>query len=42
MRRTLLRRSRYHVYYEVNEATEELRVLAVWHASRKAAKLKVT
>lgn len=39
VRRTLLRRSRYHVYYELDVATDELRVLSVWHASRRGVKL---
>ena len=34
LRRVLLRRTRYHVYYRARG--EVLEVLAVWHASRGA------
>jgi plasmid stabilization system protein ParE len=32
VRRALMRRTRYHIYYRVSDAT--LEVLAIWHASR--------
>ncbi len=34
IRRTLLPRSRYHVYFEVNEGDRLVFVVAIWHASR--------
>ena len=35
VRRVLLRRSRYHVYYRVDSAGMRLEVLALWHTSRR-------
>jgi plasmid stabilization system protein ParE len=35
VRRVLLRRTRYHVYYRVDSASVRLEVLALWHASRR-------
>jgi plasmid stabilization system protein ParE len=37
VRRLLLPRSQYWVYYEVDHAAEEVRILAVWRASRGKA-----
>ena len=34
VRKLLLPRSRYHVYYEVHDELREVHVLAVWHTSR--------
>lgn len=34
MRRLLMPRSRYHIYYTVEETTALVRIHAVWHASR--------
>lgn len=34
MRRLLLPRTRYHVYYVVDEAALVVRIHAVWHAAR--------
>jgi plasmid stabilization system protein ParE len=34
VRRRLLRRIRYHIYYSVSEAHETVTVLAFWHSSR--------
>ena len=34
VRRLLLPRIRYHIYYEVNEAIEVVRIVAFWHAAR--------
>lgn len=34
VRRLLLPRSRYHVYYEVDEANRVVTILAIWHAVR--------
>lgn len=39
VRRVLLRRCRYHLYYEVDEGKGELIVLTVWHTSRRAPRL---
>jgi len=33
-RKLLLPRSRYHVYYDLDEPRRELQVVAVWHAAR--------
>jgi plasmid stabilization system protein ParE len=35
VRRILLRRTRYHLYYRVNAPAGRLEVLALWHARRK-------
>jgi plasmid stabilization system protein ParE len=35
IRRLLLPRIRYHAYYEVDEATQIVRVVAFWHAARR-------
>jgi plasmid stabilization system protein ParE len=35
VRRVLLRRTRYHVYYRVQVAAGRLEVLALWHTSRR-------
>jgi len=37
IRRVLMPRSRYHVYYSVDHTTAVIRIHAVWHASRGAA-----
>ena len=34
VRRLLLPRTRYHVYFAVDESTRLVRIHAVWHASR--------
>ena len=34
VRRLLLPRTRYHLYFRVDEAEERVRVLAVWHTAR--------
>ena len=34
VRRLLIGRSRYHVYWEVDAASHAVTVLAVWHARR--------
>ncbi len=34
IRRLLLPRSRYHVYFEVNEGARQVFILAIWHVSR--------
>ena len=34
VRRVLLSRSRYHLYYTIDEAAKTVEVLALWHASR--------
>jgi plasmid stabilization system protein ParE len=34
VRRILLARVRYHLYYRVADASEAIEVLALWHASR--------
>jgi plasmid stabilization system protein ParE len=34
VRRLLLPRSRYHVYYEVDDANRVVTILAIWHAMR--------
>jgi plasmid stabilization system protein ParE len=39
VRRVLLRRTRYHVYYRVDAAAERLDVLAVWHSNRREPSL---
>jgi plasmid stabilization system protein ParE len=36
VRKLLMPRSRYHLYYEVDQATRLVTVLAVWHAVRGA------
>ena len=33
-RRLLLQKTRYHVYYTVEEAIRQVDVIAVWHAAR--------
>ena len=35
VRRVLLRKTRYHVYYRVDAAGAQLEVLGVWHTSRR-------
>jgi plasmid stabilization system protein ParE len=35
VRRVLLPRSRYHVYYTVDEATRAVNVIGFWHATRR-------
>jgi plasmid stabilization system protein ParE len=37
VRRVLLRRSRYHVYFTVNDRDELVAVRAVWHSARGGA-----
>ena len=39
VRRILLRRTRYHVYYRVDEAAGRLEILALWHARRQPPSL---
>jgi plasmid stabilization system protein ParE len=39
VRRVLLRRTRYHVYYRVDAALGRLEVLALWHTSRREPSL---
>ena len=34
VRRILLSRVRYHLYYRVNEESRQVEVLALWHARR--------
>lgn len=34
VRRTLLPRSRYWIYYEIDQEAREIDVLAIWHTSR--------
>ena len=34
VRRLLLPRSRYHVYYVINSERGEVRIMAVWHGQR--------
>ncbi len=34
VRRLLLRKSRYHLYYRINEPARLVEVLAIWHASQ--------
>jgi plasmid stabilization system protein ParE len=34
VRKVLMPRSRYHLYYEVNPASRLVTILAVWHVSR--------
>jgi plasmid stabilization system protein ParE len=34
IRRLLMPRSRYHVYFEVRDASREVFILAIWHAAR--------
>jgi len=34
VRRVLLRRTRFHVYYKVNESQQIVQILAFWHTSR--------
>ena len=36
LRRVLMGRVRYYLYYRVDAATERVEVLALWHASRRA------
>jgi hypothetical protein len=33
----LLGRVRYYLYYQVNDASEAVEVLALWHASRSGS-----
>jgi plasmid stabilization system protein ParE len=33
-RRLVLQRSRYHVYYVVHPATDQVEILAIWHTAR--------
>ena len=35
VRRLLLPRIRYHIYYEVHEASRLVRIVAFWHAARR-------
>ncbi len=35
MRRVLMSRSRYHVYYTVDDDSRLVRIHAIWHASRE-------
>jgi plasmid stabilization system protein ParE len=35
VRRLLLPRIRYHIYYEVHEASGLVRIVAFWHAARR-------
>jgi plasmid stabilization system protein ParE len=35
VRRVLVRRTRYHVYYRVDAGGAQLEVLALWHTSRR-------
>jgi plasmid stabilization system protein ParE len=35
VRRLLLPRSRYHIYYEVHEMTGLVEIVAFWHAARQ-------
>ena len=35
VRRLLLPRSRYHIYYEVHETTGLVEIVAFWHAARR-------
>jgi plasmid stabilization system protein ParE len=37
IRRLLMPRTSYHVFFEVNERQEKVHVLAVWHAARGRA-----
>jgi plasmid stabilization system protein ParE len=37
VRRILLPRTRYHVYFQVNESARAVFILAIWHASRGRA-----
>jgi plasmid stabilization system protein ParE len=37
LRRVLLGRVRYYLYYQVNDASEAVEVLALWHASRSGS-----
>ena len=39
VRRVLLRRTRYHLYYRIDASGAGLEVLAVWHASRREPSL---
>ena len=39
VRRILLRRTRYHVYYRVDVAAGRLEILALWHARRQPPSL---
>jgi plasmid stabilization system protein ParE len=34
VRRVLLTRTRYHLYYSVDESTRTVQVLSLWHTSR--------
>lgn len=34
-RRVLLRKTRHHVYYSIDESARTVNVLAIWHAVRK-------
>lgn len=35
VRRTILRKTQYHVYYSVDRARGLVRVLAIWHTARE-------
>jgi plasmid stabilization system protein ParE len=35
VRRLLLPRTRYHAYYEIDEAAHVVRIVAFWHAARR-------
>ena len=35
VRRTLLRKTQYHVYYSVDRARRAVRILAIWHTARE-------
>ena len=35
VRRLLLRKSRYHLYYRVDREQEKIQILALWHTSRR-------
>jgi plasmid stabilization system protein ParE len=39
VRRVLLRRTRYHIYYRIEAAFARLEVLALWHTSRREPSL---
>lgn len=34
LRRLVLQRSRYHVYYRVDSAADQVEIVAIWHTSR--------
>ncbi len=39
MRRLLLRKSRYAIFYRINEEELQVEILAFWHGSRQAPEL---